>query len=544
MSSSTPRADARISVIVPAYNATRLLPVCLAALNRQTCLPGEIIVVDDGSTDDTAEQARCCGARVLCQPNQGPAAARNAGARAARGDLLLFTDADCEPDPHWIEQLAAPFRDPALAGARGTYRTRQRSRVARFVQQEYEHKYEHMARCMARQGTVDFVDTYSAAYRRDVFLNNGGFDSAFKVPSVEDQEFSFRLARKGYNLAFVPGAAVWHQHDETLGEYVARKFGIGYWKAALLRWLPEKTWADSHTPASQRVQMACLGLLGLGIAGGALGLLTALAWLATPAWLAALAGLLVFFISALPFLARVWSRDRAVAAVAPLLLLCRAAALSAGLLAGMVVPPIRRSRASGGLSWLQRPAKRLLDVAGAVAGLVVALPILAVAALAIKLDGPGPLFFTQERAGEGGRPFRILKLRTMVHDPALAGEPAAGRIPKPRDDPRVTRVGRVLRRWSIDELPQFWNVLRGEMSLVGPRPDTCEAVSRYDDRQRQCLLVKPGMTGPMQVAGRGDLDLDARIEVELRYIEHYNLLADLRILAQTIPAVLSGRGAY
>jgi lipopolysaccharide/colanic/teichoic acid biosynthesis glycosyltransferase len=200
------------------------------------------------------------------------------------------------------------------------------------------------------------------------------------------------------------------------------------------------------------------------------------------------------------------------------------------------------------LLW-QRSAKRILDIVGAVIGLILSAPIIAVSALAIKLDSPGPIFFTQERAGENGKPFRFIKLRTMVsgaekkvHE-VLGDNPLSGPVFKIPNDPRVTRVGRLLRRWSLDELPQFWNVLRGEMSLVGPRPEECWVVDQYDDRQRIRLTVKPGLTGPMQVSGRGELDMEARLELELDYIEHYKFWRDISILFRSIPAILSGQGA-
>jgi len=162
-----------MSVIVPAYNAQDTLGSCLAALQAQS-LPRdryEVIVVDDGSTDRTADIARQYGARLLHQPNAGPAAARNRGAQAARGEILLFTDADCSPARDWIERMTEPFRDAEVVGAKGVYRTRQAEPVARFVQLEYEDRYVRTS----RQEYIDFVDTYSAAYRRDIFLANGGF---------------------------------------------------------------------------------------------------------------------------------------------------------------------------------------------------------------------------------------------------------------------------------------------------------------------------------------------------------------------------------
>ena len=193
----------------------------------------------------------------------------------------------------------------------------------------------------------------------------------------------------------------------------------------------------------------------------------------------------------------------------------------------------------------ERVAKRIMDVLGASIGLILSAPLIALAAVAIKLDSPGPVFFIQERAAENGKPFRMIKLRTMIcgaERPAFdATEVCRG---KPINDPRITRVGRVLRRWSLDELPQFWNVFRGEMSLVGPRPEETQVVACYSDWQRQRLLMKPGMTGPMQVSGRGNLDLDTRVTVELDYIERYSLLKDITILMRTIKAVITGVGAY
>ncbi len=178
-----------------------------------------------------------------------------------------------------------------------------------------------------------------------------------------------------------------------------------------------------------------------------------------------------------------------------------------------------------------------------------ALPMAAIA-LWIRLDSPGPVLFRQTRVGQKGQPFRIFKFRTMTADAeeVLAQLVDFDRLTTPAfkipNDPRVTRAGRFLRRWSLDELPQLFNVLRGEMSLVGPRPEEVALVSRYTDDQRRRLAVKPGMTGPMQVNGRGDLPFDERLALELDYIDRYSLRKDLAILIRTLPAVLSGRGAY
>ncbi len=194
--------------------------------------------------------------------------------------------------------------------------------------------------------------------------------------------------------------------------------------------------------------------------------------------------------------------------------------------------------------------KRCFDVIVAAVTLVITSPLFVFAALAIRLESGGPVFYVQRRAGLNGRPFSMIKFRTMVSDAdeRLADLVALDDLPeplfKPRRDPRVTRVGRILRRWSIDELPQLLNVLRGQMSLVGPRPEDLRLVERYPPEHLFRLDATPGMTGPMQVFGRGDLTFEERLAIEREYIENASLGRDLQILLHTLPTVLSGRGAF
>jgi lipopolysaccharide/colanic/teichoic acid biosynthesis glycosyltransferase len=190
-------------------------------------------------------------------------------------------------------------------------------------------------------------------------------------------------------------------------------------------------------------------------------------------------------------------------------------------------------------------------VFGAATGLVLSAPIMLLLAVVIRLDSPGPSLLALPRIGQDGRLFRMYKLRSMV----LGAEGMSAATPrsngcgpksfKEPNDPRITRIGRILRRFSLDEVPQFINVLKGEMSLVGPRPEVPQvAEDYYADWHWAKFGVRPGMTGPMQVNGRGDLDLDERARLELAYIEKRSLWQDLCILARTFPAVLSGRGSY
>ena len=185
-------------------------------------------------------------------------------------------------------------------------------------------------------------------------------------------------------------------------------------------------------------------------------------------------------------------------------------------------------------------AKRALDLAVASAVAVVASPLLAGIAAAIKLDDRGPIFFRQERIGLHGRPFRIVKFRTLAGAPPQ--EPIDYLISAA--DPRITGVGRFLRRWSLDELPQLWNVLRGEMSIVGPRPTLHYQVEQYDDFQRRRLEVRPGVTGWAQVSGRNELPWPERIELDVWYVENRSLWLDLRILAATPATLFRPRSVY
>lgn len=199
---------------------------------------------------------------------------------------------------------------------------------------------------------------------------------------------------------------------------------------------------------------------------------------------------------------------------------------------------------------LGRAAKRALDVVVSAPLLVLLSPLLAVVALAVKLGDGGPVLYRWRVVGRGGRPFTSYKFRSMVVNadelkPALeAANEMSGPVFKMRDDPRITRVGRFLRRYSLDELPELWSVLVGDMSLVGPRPPLQSEYARFTERQRAKVAVKPGITCLWQISGRNQItDFEEWLRLDLEYIERWSFRLDLLILLRTIPAVLSGRGA-
>src|SRR5262249_42955236 len=181
---------------------------------------------------------------------------------------------------------------------------------------------------------------------------------------------------------------------------------------------------------------------------------------------------------------------------------------------------------------------------------ILSLPLCALIAIAIKLDSPGPVFFTQRRIGRNGIPFRCYKFRSMVdgademrQDLGELNE-ATGPLFKLRNDPRRTRVGRWIRRFSLDELPQIINVIRGEMSWVGPRPNLPAEVEQYQEWHKKRMTVSPGITGMWQVSGRSDLTFDEMVMLDIYYVENWNLAMDLSILLRSVPAIIGARGAY
>jgi GT2 family glycosyltransferase len=313
------------SIIIPTFNGAKRIARCLDSLCDQTAgRQVEILVVDDGSNDNIAEVVkRFAGVQLISQANAGPAAARNHGARGAGGDVILFTDDDCEPARGWLDAMLAPFADAEVVGVKGAYRTRQRPLMARFVQAEYEDRY----RMMAHISNIDFIDTYSAAFRRERFIETGGYDTQFPVACAEDVELSYRMSAKGWQMRFAPEAIVYHQHPDSLGRYLKKKFKFAFWRVLAVRKNPGKAVKDSHTPQLMKLQL----LFGpAALAGVGLDLYL------RPAVPITAVALGLFLISTIPFTLRSAARDPAVGVISPMVLAARSCSQLFGVLAGVL----------------------------------------------------------------------------------------------------------------------------------------------------------------------------------------------------------------
>jgi cellulose synthase/poly-beta-1,6-N-acetylglucosamine synthase-like glycosyltransferase len=341
----------RLSVVIPARNAAATLGTCLRALASEG-VPGddaELLVVDDASSDATRELAADWGARVLHSHARGPAAARNAGARAARGQLLVFLDADTTPRAGWLHALTAPLQDAGVTAVKGRYHTRQRATVAQFSQVEFEEKYARLERARC----VDFVDTGTMAIRRDALLAVGGFDE--QLACAEDVDLAYRLASRGARFVFAPEAGVDHQHADRLPKYLLKKARFGYFRSKVYRRFPRKALGDSYTPPLMGLQIAMAGVIGI---------LTMLAILGVPtAWLVLMLSLGVFSLTTLPLIRRAHDRDGwRLAAVVPPLCFARAFAQGLGVLLA-VLSEVRPSwRRVPGHKSVAGPSRTPVDV--------------------------------------------------------------------------------------------------------------------------------------------------------------------------------------
>jgi len=250
----------RASIIIPAYNAAATLEECLEACARQSSPAAEVIVVDDGSSDATPAIAERLGARCIRQHNRGPAAARNAGAQAAIGDVLVFTDSDCVPEADWLERLLAGFTDETIAGVGGSYGIRNDSSLlARIIHEEIVLRHQRF------RDRVDFLGSFNVAYRRDAFEAAGGFDESFARASGEDNDLAYRLHDNGGTLRFIADARVAHYHPTRLLPYLRTQMRHGFWRMRLYAKHPKRSGGDDYAGLGELLGPPAVLLLAAGL---------------------------------------------------------------------------------------------------------------------------------------------------------------------------------------------------------------------------------------------------------------------------------------
>lgn len=318
-----------ISVIVPSYNSEKTIDKTIEALLKQNYPKKnyEIIVVDDGSTDNTERVVKKFEhVKFFKQKHKGPAAARNLGAKISKGNIILFTDADCIPDKNWIKNMVEPFKDKNVAGVSGTYKTSNKdSLLARFIGYDIKFKHEYMK----KKKLIDFVGTFSAGYRKLIFKKELGFDTSFPMASGEDPELSYRIA-KNYKIIFQPSAFVWHPHPDNLIFFLKQKFWRVYWRYLMYKKHRKKIFGDSYTPLlsliSIWIQVFLIGLIAL---------LTILSFF-IPILIKFLIPLLLFtiFVPNLYFSLWIAKYDKKVALVSPFIFFLRNVAFILGIVIG------------------------------------------------------------------------------------------------------------------------------------------------------------------------------------------------------------------
>lgn len=314
----------KASVIIPVYNSGKTIGACLESVLGQKVAGGfEVIVVDDGSTDNTAAIVKKFRVKYIRQDNAGPATARNLGVKSAKGKYVAFIDSDCVASEGWLAELLKPFAESGVAGVQGAYKTRQRELIARFCQIEIEDRYNRMRR-MER---IDWIGSYSAAYDREIFLKESGYDEDFPTASGEDPELSFKLEKKGYRLVFNPNAIVFHRHQSALFPYLKSKFYRAYWRVLLYSKHREKVVRDSYTPQILKME---IGLFCLFCAGAVAAIFV------PPLVFVPAVALALGALSTLQFTIFALRRDFAAGIAAPFVIALRSAVFAAGLAAGVI----------------------------------------------------------------------------------------------------------------------------------------------------------------------------------------------------------------
>ena len=319
------------SIIIPCYNAEQSISETLCALEKNSMKAFEIIVVDDGSTDSTANIVKSIAKKnknimYLWQKNSGPAKARNFGAKIAKGEVVLFIDSDCIPKKNWLKEMIKPFNNKKVGGVQGAYTTNQKELIAKFVQIEIEERYEKMKKA-EMNGTLDWIGSYSAAYRRGIYKELGGFDESFPIASGEDPELSYRLKESGYMIKFNPNAIVYHTHPNNLFKYLKTKFMRAYYRPKMYSKHKKKIIKDSYTPQELKLQIVLIYALIPSI----------ITSLFSPLGLIVTAIILgLHIVLGVKFFLFAWKKNKAIAIASIALLFLRNIYFSTGLIMGVI----------------------------------------------------------------------------------------------------------------------------------------------------------------------------------------------------------------
>lgn len=541
-----------VSAIIPARNEVHHLAGCIESILAGTYPPDrlELIVVDGMSEDGTRRVAERFAARhptvrVIDNPRRIQAAALNAGIRLSRGEVIFWANAHTVYGREFIaravEHLEAYGAD--AVGGRVVAHPRRNTLLGKAIARALSHPFG-VGASYSKTSTGEprwFDAVFGGCYRREVFDRVGGFNE--HLARGADMEFHRRLALAGGRLLLVPSIECTYYAHSDLRSFLRRNWDNGVWATLPFAYSPVMPVAWRHL-----VPLAFVGAL---TAAAVLGLVWAPARWAILAlggsYLATSLG-----VSAVTALA---AQDLRYAAVMPVVFAAIHLPYGVGSLWGLL-RAVRAGRGRRGpadpVGVAQEMLKRLFDTVVAAVMVAVLLPLFAVIAMLITLDSPGPVFHRGTRVGRGGQPFRIFKFRTMVPDAEQRGGPST-----PRDDPRITRVGRWLRRYNLDELPQFLNVLRGEMSIVGPRPEVPQYVARFTPEERQILAVRPGITDWATIWVRDEGRILERSpdpertyferiwpekhRLALEYVRDHSLWVDLKIIAMTLRVHLLDR---
>ncbi len=321
-----------ISIIIPVYNSEKTIGKTIEALLKQNYSKKnyEIIIVDDGSTDNTHSVISKHPVKLVKIKHSGPAKARNFGVKKSKGEILIFSDADCIPDKNWIKNMIDPFKNSEIVGVSGTYKTLNNNKLmARFSGYEIEQRHEKMK----KQKYIDFIGTFSAAYRKNIFVKFGGFDVHFKTSSGEDPELSYRMAKAGLKMIFQSKAFVYHPHPDTIWKYIKQKYQRAVWRN-LMYWPKHKEkvlTADSYTSRLLFPQILITGLALLTTFG-----LIALNY-------NFFISIIIFFVTLISiaillnidFINFLWKKEEKIALVSPFILSLRNIAVAFGVLDGM-----------------------------------------------------------------------------------------------------------------------------------------------------------------------------------------------------------------